>query len=693
MLPKRTGFAILAAYMLTAFTFSANAADNATADVYELDTVVVTAEKRGRDIKEVPSAVSSLSGEEVDEYGLRTLADVMSMTPNLYVTQTGESITTFATMRGITGSMNQIPSVGFYVDDVYHPNLDVSFYDVERIEILKGPQGTLYGRNSEAGVINIVTKQPSDTWAGRAGIDISSFNTYETKASISGPVVSDRLFIKAAARYAETDGYFESVNGEDDLGKTEKKDGKFSLGYKSGNEFSADLSYGFQRYDGDKYANFAPLHGGSMRKNINVNEDGETYNDFDMLSLRGEYSAGDVKLVSVTAYSRSESMFMNDTDFTPIDMISIDVEKDINSFSQEFRLMSDNADGKLNWIAGLFLLSEKDERRYNTWMNFMNMGMGVPGENLRQNSETETTGIAVFGEAGYEFGSRLEVTAGLRYDSEKKEFGYNQTPSGSVLPMMGYGSISGSEEETYGAWLPKLSVKYRFTGELLTYASISRGFRSGGFNEKENMGSSFDPEYTWNYELGLKSSWLDRRLNFNAAVFHIDWKDMQVEIADASGTSVYMENAAEAESTGAEVEISAMPLSGLVVNAGAGYTYAEYKDYTKGDEDFSGNRVIDSPLYTANFGAAYRFGGGFYANTNYSYFGKVYFDPANSEEQKSYGVLNAKIGYQGSRYDIYLYGRNLLDEEYAVRAFEVNDVWYGRAGEPRVIGVAVAGRF
>ncbi|WP_265822661.1 TonB-dependent receptor [Geovibrio ferrireducens] len=692
MLLKRAKFAVLTAYILIISAFPVNAADNASAEVYELDTVVVTAEKRGRDVQEVPATVSFISGEEAEEYGLRTVADVMNMTPNLYVTQTGESITTFATMRGITGSMNQIPSVGFYVDDVYYPNLDVSFYDVERIEILKGPQGTLYGRNSEAGVINIITKQPSDKWIGRAGIDVSSFNTYETKASISGPVVKDRLFIKAAARYVETDGYFESVSGEDDMGKTEKTDGKLNLRYESGNEFKADLNYSFQRYEGDKYANFSPLHSSDMRKKINVNEDGETYNDSDMFSLRGEYAGGDVRLVSVTAHSRTDSMFMNDTDFTPIDMVTIDIEKDINSFSQEFRLMSDNADGKLSWIAGLFLLSEKDERRYNTWMNFMNMGMGVPGENLKQNSEVKTTGLAVFGEAGYEFG-RFELTAGLRYDNEKKEFSYSQNPSGDILPMMGYGSISGSEEETYGAWLPKLSLKYRFAEGIITYASVSRGFRSGGFNEKENMGSSFDPEFTWNYELGFKSSWLGRRLNVNAALFHIDWTDMQVEIAEAGGTSVYMENAAEAESTGAEMEISAMPLSGLVINAGVGYTYAEYKDYKRGDEDFSGKRVIDSPLYTANLGAAYSFGNGFYTNANYSMFGKVYFDPANTEEQKSYGVLNARIGYQGSLYDIYFYGRNLLDEEYAVRAFEVNDVWYGRAGEPRVIGVMFAGKF
>jgi iron complex outermembrane receptor protein len=313
--------------------------------------------------------------------------------------------------------------------------------------------------------------------------------------------------------------------------------------------------------------------------------------------------------------------------------------------------------------------------------------MGMPGETLTLKSGTETLGIALFGEATYTFLDRLKITLGLRYDREQKDFDYTQTPSGPVLAMMGYAPDSGSRDDVFDAWLPKAAVSYQISEQVTPYVSVSRGFRSGGFNDKENVGSAYDPEFTWNYELGAKTSWMENRLQLNAALFYIDWSDMQVEVLTAGGTSVFIDNAGRATSKGAELELIARPLSGLEIMAGASFTDAKYDDYTQGVNVYDGSTVIDSPEYTMNIGATYRFLNGIFVNALYTHYGEVHFDPANTKSQESYGIASARVGYEGKGFDVYLYCRNIFDEEYATRAFEVNDVWYGRSGEPRVVGV------
>jgi iron complex outermembrane receptor protein len=655
----------------------------------ELEPITVTAEKREKSVQEIPGSVSVFSGAQIEDFGFKTTPDLVSMTPNLYVTQTGNAMmTTFAAMRGVTGSMTGIPALGFYVDDVYYTGLDISMFDVERIEVLRGPQGTLYGRNSEAGVVNVVTRKPSNTWEGSLGADVGAYDSYEMKGSVSGPIVDNLLAFRAAVRYYESDGYFKNqFDDSDDAGRVENIDGRFSLAATPSDKLDMNFVYDLQRYDSPKYANFAPLDGGDLRREIDVDYPGEARKDADGASLRTELDLGGMRLVSVTSGRREDYYSANDIDFTPLDLMTMTLSKDVGSFAEELRLLSDAAESPLQWLGGLFFLVEDDDRKYDTWMNFMNMGMGMPGETLTLKSGTETLGIALFGEATYTFLDRLKVTLGLRYDREQKDFDYTQTPGGPVLAMMGYVPDSGSRDDVFDAWLPKAAVSYQISEQVMPYVSVSRGFRSGGFNDKENVGSAYDPEFTWNYELGAKTSWMENRLQVNAALFYIDWSDMQVEVLTAGGTSVFIDNAGRATSKGAELDLIARPLRGLEIIAGASFTDAKYDDYTQGVNVYDGSRVIDSPEYTMNIGATYRFLNGIFVNALYTHYGEVHFDPANTKSQESYGIASARIGYEGKGFDVYLYCRNIFDEEYATRAFEVNDVWYGRSGEPRVVGV------
>ena len=471
-------------------------------------------------------------------------------------------------------------------------------------------------------------------------------------------------------------------------------DVRLSLEFTPADRLTITLGYDFQNYESPEYANFAAIdQEGDLRKNVNMNYPGEADKDADGGYLKAVYHMDEMQLISVTS-ARNESNIMSyDTDFTSYDMMTMTLDREVTSLSQEFRLVSDDKNASFQWLFGVLLLSEQDDRKYDIWMNFMTMGMGMPGETLTQESDTDTTGTAAFGQISYEFKNNINICLGLRYDYEEKEFHFTQTPGGSVLAMMGYGAQSGEADESFDVWLPRAVVSYRAWEHVMPYASVSRGFRSGGFNDSESLGSSYAPEFTWNYELGAKTSWFENRLQLNAALFYIDWSDMQVEITNDGGTTVYIDNAAKATSKGAELELTARPLAGLELMAGAALTHAEYDDYTQGTQVYDGKKVIDSPEYTLNFGATYRMKNGVFVHAGYTHLGEIHHDLANTHSQENYGLVDAKIGYETERFDIYVYGKNLFDEEYVTRAGEVNGTWYGRAGAPQVFGITATVRF
>ena len=656
---------------------------------FELESLTVTAEKRKDDAQKIPASITVLGETRIEDFDLKTTVDLVGLTPNLYVTRSGNPMAaTFAAMRGITSSMTGTPVLGFYVDGIYYsPGLDIDLFDVERVEVLRGPQGTLYGRNSEAGVVNVITKRPGNRWEGRLSADIGSFDTYEAKAMVSGPLIKDLLRFRGAVRYYETDGYFENrYDDSDEAGRAENLDGRVSIVSTPSDRLDLQLVYDFQHYDSPSYAHFAPLDSKDLHSDINVDFLGESEKDANGLALRNEAKWRNISLVSITTARTEDYRGANDTDFVPVDLTAMSIDGETDMLSQELRLLSTDK-GPLQWLCGLYFFWEKRDRDYGIWMNFMNMGMGMPGETLSLKNRTETTGYALFGETSYMFFDRLKLTLGLRYDLEQKDFEYSQTPGGPVLAMMGYADESGSRKENFDAWLPKAALSYTLTERVMPYASVSRGFKSGGFNDIDNLGTEYEPEFTWNYEIGIKSDWFDNRLRVNLALFYIDWIDMQVEIPTAGGTAVYIDNAGEATSQGVELEVAARPAPGLEILAGGAYTDARYKDYTSGANVYDDNRIMDSPEYTLHLGGTYRSPSGLFANLLYTRYGDIAFDSANTREQTDYGLLNAKIGYEGRNFDIYLYGRNLLDEEHVTRAFSVNNTWYGRAGEPRVFGI------
>ena len=262
------------------------------------------------------------------------------------------------------------------------------------------------------------------------------------------------------------------------------------------------------------------------------------------------------------------------------------------------------------------------------------------------------------------------------------------------------------DDEDFDEWLPKFAFAYRWTPDLMTYANITKGYTRGGFNifgATSTAGIPYDSEYSWNYEVGLKSIWLDKRLTLNIAAFYIDWKDQQV-IQRTSPTEAIFKNAAESSSKGFEVEALARPLTGVELTAGFGYTDVEFDEFTDsifdpvtgvkiGETDFSGKKNAFVPEYTYNLGIQYRTMNGFFGRVDLLGVGNAYFDFANTEKQGAHELVNARLGYEQEHFQIYLWAKNLFDKEYVSRAFAYGDIFVGRAGEPQAFGVTLTARF
>jgi iron complex outermembrane receptor protein len=663
------------------------------AEETKLNTLTVTADKQGeKNIEKIPGTVSVLNDMKIDDYQIKNTTDLVTMTPSFYITKAGpSSADSFAAMRGVSGSMTGTPSVGFYVDDIYYTSFYINLFDIERIEILKGPQGTLYGRNSEAGVINIITKKPKKYDNATISMDYSSFNTVDT-SFLFNKVINDTTILRAALQYSNTDGYFTNqYTNDDEVGKEENQDFRVFLYKKINDSTNLTLNYNRQKDDSPNYAQFAPYNDSDLRKKIDVDYLGKSEKEADGINAKIDYTGEDIKILSVSSFRKEKINASNDIDFTPTDLMDLTIDRKVKNISEELRFIS-NQNSRFQWIGGLFILSEKDDKEYNTRMNFANMGMSIPAETLNQTSETKTLGTALFSEVSTVW-LDTKITLGLRYDREEKDFSYSQKGIGGTgaLASMGYPNEQGSKSAKFDAWLPKLSLTYQGFEQITPYFSIARGFKSGGFNAVDNIGSSYEPEFTLNYELGLKYAILNN-FHINTSLFYISWDDIQVEIPTAGGTSTYIDNASEATSKGAEVELAYILDNGIDISMGASYVDAKYDSYKKGAIDYSGKHIIDAPKMTFNIGTIYRDVSGFYIGANYAYFQDVYFNNSNTKSQ-SYGITNAKIGYEANDFDIYLYSNNIFDKGYKTRAFEVSNKWYARAGEPRVVGLAFKYRF
>ena len=648
------------------------------------------------------------------------LGDIQNLVPNLTLYQ-GDASNAVVYVRGI-GQRDSLafadPGVGIYLDQVYLGRAQGAFldiFDIERIEVLRGPQGTLYGRNTIGGAIKYVSRAPGNELAGEVSVLAGDYGRRDIKATLEGPLIDGQLMAKASVAKMSRDGYARNTFTGGDDGDKDTLAGRLSLLWDASDAISVTLA--LDHTDDDPETSRTPVRATEVF-GIAPNSDPfkvqADFNDRNELETGGVAVTVDWQLNdALTLLSISSSRSMDyaahlDLDATELAIFNVFVDQEQDQFSQELQLTY--LGDKLTAVAGLYYFNEEDVTE---------SGIFGPVISFINNSENdlETDSYAAYGDVSYQWDSQWRLTAGLRYTSEEKSFKRVQEfyPADQTFPPeLGTGlQVTNIDvDDDWEMFTPKLGVDYQFDDDAMAYASISKGFKSGGFDGRSNdeFGATpYDEETLWAYELGIKSKLWQQRLQLNAAVFYYDYEDLQLSsftAAEDGSFQALFTNAGEAETYGAELELSALLAEGFTVDLNLGYLDAEYEEFIGADgEDISDEReMVNSPEWTSRLAVSYELlladGGTISLNADVAYRDKVYSTVSSSEvlAQSGYSIWNAQVQWLSpdQQWELLISGKNLTDKEYITHGFDLSDsLAYQLAyyGAPRTAYVSLAYKF
>ncbi|MEM6520699.1 MAG: TonB-dependent receptor, partial [Cyanobacteria bacterium P01_C01_bin.70] len=564
---------------------------------------------------------------------------------------------------------------------------------------LRGPQSTLYGRNSQAGVVNITSRPPSAEPEARVSALVGSFGERQAQFSFSNNLIPDTLGVRLAGISRVSDGFTENTLLDDNADEQSGRAGRLNLVWTPADRWNVSLNATLASTEDDASV-YVPIDQEDPFETAR-SDNGNFDLDTNTQALRVGYEGDSLQFTSIT--SRNET----DYDYTSVNddfaLVSIDdLEQEI--FSQEFRLQSPATADQFQWIVGAFFQSRDFRLGFEDdyMFAFPDFGIPFPGTDASASAYQQTT-YAGFAQIDYKPIEPLTLTAGLRYEFWQEELDrdastFRASEGGAVMPspLAPLSEIDDSDIDG-DVWLPRFAINYQVSPNVGVYGSIARGYRPGthnflAFTDEELI---IEPENSWSYELGLKSSWFGDRLGINLAAFYNDISDLQVLVLDDSFLFADI-STADARAIGAELEIRATPFDGFDIVAGLGYTDAEFTDNTNPftGEDFDGNNLLYAPDYTYNVALQYRSPKGFFGRLEVQGVGTVFFDEANDIEEDPFTLVNARVGYEFEAVGLYLFANNLFDTEYVTLAFPGfgGDVLAGY-GDRRTFGIQVRSQF
>jgi len=657
--------------ILTAINQSMAESEEREQSKISLDTITVTANKQEENIQDVSMSITAFDELTLEDRNITSVRDLTDYVPNLVLTNpSGTAVYTRPVMRGIVNEVSSDVSTAMFIDGV--PVLSGSGFgdplqDIERVEVLRGPQGTLYGKNAVAGAINIITRQPDNDFRGKVSVDGGEDYKKEVSVNLSGPISQDKLFLGLSGQYYDKDGWITNGYTGDEMNDKEYWYGKGQLRWTPLDDLNIRLIFSQQEYDIGSN-NMGLSEDGAASMGLTASGDREVYSGSNNYqestisshALRVSYDFDDtLNLTSITTHRLYETNSDTDFDFNPVQLIQATADNEEDKISQELRLASTTE--KINWVAGIYY--DKDDNVSKLTYGSMDIERDLGGE-----------AYALFGQLRYALTPQIGMTGGLRYETQDKD--------------MQDRSNGNSFDDTWDDIAPKISVDYAITEQVMGYATVAKGFRPGGFNNKSNdpAYTSYDSEELWSYEIGAKSQLLEGRLILNGALFYMDIDDMQVTQSLGDGRN-YITNAGTAVSYGAELEAQIKITSQFFMTANAGYTNVEFDEYQDNAGGYSDNKAPNVPEYTFAIGAQYRPGNGFYANVDLVGVGETYLEKTNTYKRDAYQLINAKIGYEAENWDVYLYGKNIFDEDYSKE-----DATYIHYSDPREIGAKLTYR-
>jgi iron complex outermembrane recepter protein len=701
--PVHSGLLAAFACLASAVGFVPSAARAAAEATAQLDEVVVTSRKREENLQDVPVSIQAVTSSELQMRSLDTLNDVGQHTTNLNFGQQAQSGSSANTVyiRGVGQSDTLAafdPGVGIYMDGVYLGRmtaLDLDLTNIERVEVLRGPQGTLFGKNTNGGAISIVTQKPNihaDRPEGRVQLTTGSHSRFDAIASVDIPVVNDVAALQASFARRKQDGFSNRIDGQEQA-NTDRYLGRLALLVKPTESLELLLAADGSTYNQATsayrlvqvrtaspvptlYALFTPYRYDDRWVTGNPyfydgtgpnQDDGKVWGT----SLTVTWTADWATLKSITAFRGSSIDNSVDADGSPLTVLS---EFEIirqHQFSQEFQLAGAAFSDRLKWVTGLYYFKESaiDNNSFNGAVEFFQ-----GAADFSQDLTITNRSYAAYGQATYALTDALNLTVGARGTSEKKQVGRVQTAQVPIAP-----------DGSWTSFLPRVGLDYHFTKRVMGYVSAAEGEKSGGFNGRAASVAEFnrfDPEKVWTYEVGMRSDLLDERVRFNGTVFYSRYTDMQVQLNKsvtdpATGRPVpftVVGNIPSADIRGAEAELTVIPVERLKVIAGVGITDGRYKELLAGAPMTLQDRFINAPHtsidgaveYTAPITSDYTATG----RVDYIQKSRIEYDYGNSPlvSQPAYSLVNARLRFDATRLgvSVSVFGTNLTNKVYAV---------------------------
>ena len=656
-----------------------------------LDEIVVTDFKQNKR-NLTSTAVSTINVQQLHNQQIVNLKELTAVMPNFYMPDYGSYANTPVYIRGI-GTKSKGPAVGFYVDGVPHFessafNIDLS--DIAAVNVFRGPQGTLYGRNTIAGIINVYTHNPLDYQRTRIKVGYGRYNDFIAQAS-NYAKISEKFGISTAASYHHNDGMFTNHFLNEKADKLNEGEGRIGLYWRPTTNWllhlNSTLTYSEQ--NGYPYAPYDIVKDELLPIRYNRNS---TYRRLiSSTGLNAQYENNHISFNSQTSYQFIKSHQGLDQDFTPQDVYFVDNSYHQNMLSQELTLKS-NDKGRYQWIIGLFGMLLHSNQFAET--SYFTRDFSTP-----TTYKNPTAGYAIYHQSSYNIWRGMSATVGLRFDYEHAKTTYNQDKTTLSTGVTTHAKDCVSSA-SFRQFTPKFTLQYLTNKDNLYYISITRGYKPGGFNTifKTDAERTYDPEYSWNYEVGTRLKFLNGRLTAEADLFYIDWRHMQTTYT-VPGVGNVIANAGHTDNKGFELSLAYHPIKSLQLNLNYGYTHARYLEYKKSArEDFSGNRLPMVPNHTLSLNGTYTImpAGWFdkiVFNTGLTGLGRIYWADDNIVRQNFYATLNAKVSLTKDIFTWEIWGKNLTATDYMAYGFKASQGNYAQRGKPLTFGTAVSVSF
>lgn len=728
------------------------------ANDFAIEEIVVTAQKREQNLQDVPVAISAFSGEFLNEANITTLNKIVAYTPGLAGQNDGVNSLESFSVRGLsTGDfgLGGDLSVGVYENGIYRPSPGaLGFYDLDRVEILKGPQGLLFGRNATSGAISVATRRPGEELDGNITVGLSERNGSKVSGAINIPLIED-LYMRIAGQHEEERGYVKNITTGNNLLGSNRDEVRTSFRFEGFENTTIDLILDYsdiERTGGEVYKRTQNVLGQPFSdaplvdiattddvhkttSNLDGSNEGEYYGA--ALEISTDLS-GTLTLTSLTGFRSSSTNYTEDFDGVTLTASHANQSSDSEYFSQEFRINSDG--DNLTWFAGISAYDQNISGDFNVDGNSddlcrslanvncillgaaptgsdavdglaaaINGFVGLGGDrNYTEASSVsgESKGWAVFGEATLSLTDTLDLSIGARYTYDEKTFERNVLP-GTSHPAIALGGFHGGyftdgklkNSDDWSDFSPRIALRYSPTEGINYYASVSKGYKAGGFNSfgfantsgtpsvlasvgvpgalpvtDKNAVSSFDPEGIINYEVGMKSRWLDNQLQFNASIYHYNYEDMQ--LVSLQSNAFIVQNIGEASGQGVELDIRYLPSENWDLFFGAAYSDTETK-LSAAEEDAlcdgdkcDGNRLPYNPRLTtismATFHTVVTDNMELFVTAEHSYETSSYsaLENLNEQESDSIELINLRAGLRADGWSLTFYVENLEDKAF-----------------------------